>query len=111
MITNIVEELNDLLEIYRQKKADYTENDLGENMILDKLIVMGNVSGPADRSKEFANFLIVSWKYGLTWLYIFHTIYPTRQNWQMIISQTKLFNFFPGLVHASSIIRILSSFA
>ena len=46
---NSVEEFDNLLEIYRQKKADYTENDLGENMILDKLIVMEDVSGLADR--------------------------------------------------------------
>ena len=29
----------------------------------------------------------------------------------MIMSQTKIFNFFPGSVHATFIIRILSSFA
>ena len=71
---------------------------------------MDNVSGLADKSEEFANFLTVSRKYGLTCVYIFHTIYPTRQHWQMILSQTKIFNFFPGLVQATTIIRILSSF-
>ena len=80
-------------------------------MVLDKVIVMDDVSGLADRSNEFANFLTVSRKYGVTCVYIFHTIYPTRQNWQMIMSQTKIFNFFPGSVQASSIVRILSSFA
>ena len=108
---NSVEEFDDLLEIYRQKKADYTENDLGENMILDKLIVMEHVSGLADRLKEFANFLTVSRKYGLTCVYIFNTIYPIRKNWQMIMSQTKIFNFFPESVHASSVIKFCSSFA
>ena len=29
----------------------------------------------------------------------------------MIMSQTKIFNFFPDSVHASSVIKILSSFA
>ena len=38
-------------------------------------------------------------------------VYPTRQNWQMIMSQTKIFNFFPGSVQVSSVQRILSSFA
>ena len=71
---------------------------------------MDDVSGLADRSDKFAHFLTVSQKYGLTCVYIFHTIYTTRQNWQMM-SQTKIFNFFTGSVHASSIIRILSSFA
>ena len=106
-----VEEFDDLLEVYRHRKAGYIENDLGENMVLDKLIVMDYVSGLADKSDEFGNFLAVSRKYGLTWVYIFHTIYPTRQNWQMIMSQTKENNFFRGSVQASSIVRILSSFA
>ena len=40
---------------------------------------MDDVSGLADRSETFTNFLIVSRKFGLTCVYIFHTIYPTRQ--------------------------------
>ena len=80
-------------------------------MVLDKVIVMDDVSGLADRSNEFANFLTVSRKYGLTCVYIFHKIHLTRQNWQMIMSQTKIFNFFPGSVQASSVQRVLSSFA
>ena len=49
-------------------------------MILYKVIVMGGVSGLADKSDEFANFLTVSRKYGLMCVYIFLTIYLTRQN-------------------------------
>ena len=89
-------------------------------MLLDKLIVMDDVSGLADKSDEFANFLTVFRKYGITYVYIFYTIYPkytryiyyiTRQNWQMIMSHGKIFNFFPGSVQATSNVRILSSFA
>ena len=80
-------------------------------MILDRLIVMDDLSGLADRSEEFANFLTVSQKYGLSCVYIFHTIYPTRQHGQMMLSQAKIFNFFPGSVQALAILRILSSFA
>ena len=83
---NNVKDFNDLLEIHTRKKANYTGNDLGENMVLDKAIVMDDVSGVAGRSNEFANFLTVSLKYGLRCVYIFHTIYPTRENWQMIMS-------------------------
>ena len=72
---------------------------------------MDDVSGFRDRSEEFAIFLTVSRKYGLTCAYIFHTLYLTRQHWQMILSQTNFFSFFPGSVQGSSIIRILSSFA
>ena len=108
---NNVEDFNDLLETYTQKKGNYTENDLGENMIFDKFIVMYDVSGLADRPDKFPSFPTVSQKDKLTCVYIFHTIYSTRLNWQMIMSQTKIFNFFPGSVQASSFIKILSSFA
>ena len=61
---NNFENFNDLLEIkYQRKRSDYNENYLGENMILDRLVVMDDVSGLADRSEEFANFLNVSGKY------------------------------------------------
>ena len=67
---------------------------------------MDDVSGLADKSGEFANFLTVSRKYGITYVYIFYTIYPkytrhiyyiTRQNWQKIMSHGKIFIFFQGL--------------
>ena len=78
---NNVEEFDFLLEVYRRQKADYIENDLGENMVLDKLIVMDNASDLADKSDEFTNILSVSRKYGLTSVDIFHTIYVTRQKY------------------------------
>ena len=80
--------------MYKLKKAEYIENDLGENNVLDEVILMDDVSGLADKSDELADFLTVSRKYGVLCGYIFHTVYPTRQNWQMIMSQTKIFNFF-----------------
>ena len=43
-------------------------------------------------------------------MYVFHTLYPRRQNWQMILSQTKILNIFPGSLQASSILKSLSSF-
>ena len=43
-------------------------------MILDKVIVMDNVSGLADKSDEFANFLTVSRKYGLTCVHFAYDI-------------------------------------
>ena len=38
-------------------------------MVLDR-VVMDSISGLADRSQEFTNFLTISGKYGLTCLYI-----------------------------------------
>ena len=107
---NTIEDFEELLEFFQRKRAPCNVNDLGENVKLDKLIVMDDVSGLADKSEEFADFLAVSRKLGLTCVYIFYTIYPTRQNRQMILSQTKIFNIFPGSVQVSSIGKILSSF-
>ena len=107
---NTIEDFEELLEFFQRKRAPCNVNDLGENVKLDKLIVMDDVSGLADKSEEFADFLAISRKLGLTCVYIFYTIYPTRQNRQMILSQTKIFNIFPGSVQVSSIGKILSSF-
>ena len=46
----------------------------------------------------------------MTHVYVFHTLYLTRENWQLILAQTKIFNIFPGPVQTSSILKILSSF-
>ena len=95
---NNVEGFKYLVEMCKRDKVNYIEIDLGEKMVLDKLIVMDHFSVLADKSNEFANFLTVSRKYSIKCVYIFHTIYPSWQNWQTIMSQTKIFNFFPGSV-------------
>ena len=77
---------------------------MGENNIYDKLIVMDDVSGLADKSNNFANVLTVSRKFNVACVYVFHITYPTRSNWQMILSQTKNFNIFPGSLQTSSVI-------
>lgn len=84
---NNVENFDCLIEVYKRRKGDCAENVLGEKMNIDKLIVMDDVSGIADKSDDFANFLNVSRKYGITCVYIFHTIFPSRQNWQVTMSQ------------------------
>lgn len=62
---------------------------------------MDDVSGLADKSDEFVNFFTVSRKYGITCLYIFHTVYPSRENWQMIVSDANLKFFF--LAHCKQV--------
>ena len=59
---------------------------MGENNIFDKLIVMDDVSGLADKSDDFENFLTVSRKFNLTCVCVFYTMYPKRSSWQMILS-------------------------
>ena len=106
-----IEDFNYLIENFTQKKSDYLDNAMGENLAIDKLIVMDDVSGLADKSTDFSNFLTVSRKYGFLCVYVFHTIYPNRQNWEILMSQMHIFNFFPGSIHNSKILKILSLFA
>ena len=106
-----LDDFNYLVENFTQDKSEYVDNELGENLLVNKLIIMDDVSGLADKSQEFSNFLTVSRKYGFSCLYVFHTIYPGRQNWEMIMSQTHIFNFFPGSIHSSRILKTLSLFA
>ena len=107
---NSLDEFDDLLDYFQRPKAPCNENFLGESIKLDKLIVMDDVSGLADKSKAFANFITVSRIFGPKCVYIFHAIHPTRQKWQMILAQTKIFTIFPGFIQASSIVKILPSF-
>ena len=71
---------------------------------------MDDVLGLANKSNDFANFLTVSQKFDFTCVYVFHTMYPARSNWQMILSQTKIFNTSPGPLQTSLVIKILSSY-
>ena len=84
-----VEDFDDLLEYFQRKRAPCNKSYFGENAKIDSLIIMDNVPGLADRSEAFVNILTVSRKFGLTFAYIFNTIYPTKQSWKMILSQTK----------------------
>ena len=86
------------LTFFQRKRQSDNGVDIvvDENNVFDKLNVMDGVSELADKSNNFANFLTVSRKLNFTCVYVSHTLYPTRSNWQMILSQTKIFNIFPG---------------
>ena len=81
---------------------------MGENTLLDRLIVMDDVLGLADNPQNFDNFLTISRKIGFTCVYIFHNLYPAWNNWQMVLSQTKVSNIFLGSIQVSSITKILT---
>ena len=106
---NNIEDFNIYLDFF-QRKRDTECNDIlmGENNVLNKLIVLKEVSGLAYKSESFAKFFTVSRKFNFTCVYVFHTPYPTRNCWRMIFSQTKVFNIFPGRLQTSSGIKILS---
>ena len=70
---------------------------------------MDDVSGLADKSNEFCSFLTVSRKYRYNCIYIFHIVFPQFRNWQMIISQTKIFNIFPSAVQLGNLSKLLTN--
>ena len=109
--SNDIDDFNYFLGNFMEDKSEYIDSEIGEQTTITQLIVMDNVSGLADKSDEFSNFLTVSRKYGFSCLYVFHTIYPGRQSWEMIMSQTHIFNFFPGPIHSSRLLKTLSLFA
>ena len=113
---NDVNELADLIEEFKlevetENENEKTENEnvtiFGEIINRDRLIVFDDVSGLADNSNKFANFLTVARKYKYNCVYIFHTIYPEKATWKTILSQTNIFNIFPASVSLSSVKRIL----
>ena len=56
-----LDNFNYLLENFTLEKSNNVEDSkLGENMKVNKLIVMDDVSGLAGKSNEFSNFLTVS---------------------------------------------------
>ena len=51
-----MEDFNYLIEDFMQRKANYVSSELREEIFLDKLIVMDDVSGLADKSDIFLIF-------------------------------------------------------
>ena len=67
---NDVGEFETVLELLKDNKSDanvknkdYDDLGIGEKDVFDRLIVMDDVSGLADKSNEFCSFLKVSRKY------------------------------------------------
>ena len=69
---------------------------------------MDDVSGVADVSRKFSNFLTVSRKFGYNRVYAFHVV-PASQIWQKIISQTNIFNIFPASVTHNTVAKIIQT--
>ena len=109
------DELDSLIETFKLRSCDEpndndnVNNSFGENKKLDRLIIMDHVSGVADTSKKFANFLTVSRKFGYNCVYVFHVIVPASQIWQKIISQTNIFNILAASVPHNTVAKIIQS--
>ena len=107
-----LESLSETFKLRSRQESDNNDNvnnSFGENKKLDRLIIMDNVSGVADISKKFAYFLTVSKKFGYSCVYVFHVIVPASQIQQKIISQTNIFNIFPGSVPHNTVAKIIQS--
>ena len=106
-LIDLIEEFK--LEVETEKTNDENQNVtvFGEKIKRDRLIVFDDVSGLADNSIKFVNFLTVARKYKYNCIYIFHTIYPEKTTWKTILSQTNIFNIFPASVSLNSVKRIL----
>ena len=113
---NDLAEFETILELLKDNKSDVNINinveadDLGiaEKDVFDRLIVMDHVSGLADKSNEFCSFLTIFRKYRYSCIYIFHIVFPQLRNWQMVLSQTKIFNIFPSAVQLCNMSKILT---
>ena len=79
------DELDSLIETFKLRSHEEiidkntVNNSFGENKKLDRLIVMDDISGVADVSEKFGNFLTVSRKFGYNCIYVFHVIVPASQ--------------------------------
>ena len=86
------DKLDSLIESFKlRSREESTDNNVnnyfGENKKLNQLIIMDDVSGAADVSKKFANFLTVSRKFGYNCVYVFHVTVLASQ-----ICQKKYFS-------------------
>ena len=48
-----LEDFNYLVENFSQDKSEYIESEMGEELAVNRLIIMGDVSGLADKSEAF----------------------------------------------------------
>ena len=87
-----------MIEKFKLRARDVVTNEsisgFWEKYSMDSRIAIDDVSGIADTSKNFAEFLTVCRKYRYQCIYVFRIITPEIQIWKKIISQTNFFNIF-----------------
>ena len=59
-----LDDFNYLVGNFTQDKSESVDSEMGEQLTVNRLIIMDDVSGLADKSEEFSKFLTVSRKYG-----------------------------------------------
>ena len=106
--------LSYLIEEFKNRSSknsneNNVNNIFGKKTVHDGLIIMDDVSGLADKSKKFAGFLTVTRIYNYNCGYIFHTVFPEKNNWRLILSQTNITNIFLASIPINSVRKILES--
>ena len=106
-------ELTELIETFKIRTRDIVNNESNsgfvEKISMVCLIVMDNVSGIADGSHKFAEFLTVCRKYRYHCIYGFHIIAPGSRVWKKMLSQRNIFNIFSSSVPYNTVAKILQS--
>ena len=82
---------------------------MGENNVFNKLVVMDYISGLAEKSDHFANFLTVSSKFYFTCLCFSYDL-PYQKQLADDPFTEKIFNIFPGSLQTFSMIKTLLSY-
>ena len=107
--TNV--KLTELIEKFKLRTRDVVTNKrnsgFGKKVSMDRFFVMDNVSGIADTSKKFAEFLTVCRKYRYDCVFVFPVITPETQIWKKIISQTNIFNVFASSNTVAKFSRVI----
>ena len=100
------EELKTLIETFKLRAHDLVEKEENvnnsiyrEKKIMERLIIMDDVSGIANSCREFAEYLTVSQKYRYHCVYVFHIIIPEKEIWKKYLSQTNISIFFLPASH------------
>ena len=103
------DELTELIEKFKHRTRDIVNNEsssgFSEKNPIDCLIVMDKVSGIADSSHKFAEFLTVCRKYRYYCICVFHIIVPDSRVWKKKLSQTNIFNIFPSSVPCNTVLK------
>ena len=82
---------SDLIEEFKNRSSknsneNHVYNIFGEKTVRERLIIMDDISGLADESKKFIAFLTVTRKYNYNCVYMFHTVFPEKSSWRLMLS-------------------------
>ena len=112
------EQFTNLLEEFKLRSKNSSSNidtgslngsNYGENIQMDRLIVMGNFSGLAETSQKFARFSTVARKFKYNCVQICYTIHPEKLIWKSILSRTNIFDIFLASLSLLSVTKILQA--